>query len=107
MANANEYKNIAEQKWDEWCDKNGITNKETLTSEQIVRFQDSEEFSEILASLTPDAKIAYCVSVCAWPRLKKLYEEFKKEQAYYKYAMMLEALFARYEQWKASQPKPN
>ena len=38
---ANEYKNIAEQKWDEWCDKNGITNKETLTSEQIGRFQDS------------------------------------------------------------------
>lgn len=107
MANTSEYKNLADQKWNEWCDKNGITNKETLTSEQIKRFQDSEEFSEILAALTPDAKIAYCVSVQAWPRLKKLYEEFKKEQAYYPYAMLLEALFARYEQWKASQPKPN
>ena len=104
---AKKYQNLADQKWHEWCEKNGITNTETLTREQIERFQDSEEFGDILAALTPDAQITYCVSVRAWPRLKKLNEEFKKEQAYYPYAMMLEALFARYEQWKASQPKPN
>jgi predicted AAA+ superfamily ATPase len=99
--------NLAEVKWNEWCDKNGITNKETLTRDQIERFQMSDEFGDILNSFTPDNQITYCIAVHAWNRLKKLYEDFKKEQAYYPYALALEPLLAKYEQWKASQPKVN
>lgn len=96
--------NIAEMKWNEWCDKNGIVKGEPINREQLDQFYMSDEFSEVLSTLPPDYQVTYCVSIHAWNRLKKLYEEFKKEQAYYPLAFKVEALLAKYEQWKASQP---
>jgi hypothetical protein len=97
-------RNLAEDKWNEWCDKNGIAEKARLDNEQIERFQMSDEFGDILASLTPENQIAYCVGVGAWNRLRRLYGEFKKEHAYYLYAAMIEALLAKRERWLASKP---
>lgn len=98
---AREYQNLADQKWYEWCEKNGLGDTEVLTKEQIERFHESEEFGDILASLTPENQVLYCLSVQAWSRLKKLGEEFKKEQAYYPLAFKVDMLLAAHEKWQS------
>lgn len=88
--------NIAVQKWEEFCKKHNLNPNNRVTREVLEQFSDSQEFTDILDTLRPEGKVSFCIQCHAVKRIKQLYEDFKREQAYFPLALYLEAFMSRH-----------
>ena len=95
---------LASEKLHEFLEKNYPgADGHKMTAEMIRAFHDSPQFEELIAPLPPAARVGFCIKVGAFKRVKQIYEDCKKEQAYFPVALSIEAFMNKHKELFANE----
>lgn len=92
-------KKFARDKLHEFLDKNypGASGN-SMTAKMIRDFHDSQQFEELIAKFPLRARVGFCIRAGAFKRVKQIYEDCKKEQAYFTIALAIEAFMDKHKE---------
>lgn len=69
-----------------------------MTPQMIREFHDSPQFEEVISVFPLVSRVGFCIKVGAFKRIKEIYEDCKKEQAYFPFALRIEAFMNKHKE---------
>lgn len=90
---------IAREKWHEFLDKNHPGCDPVHPPKEVIKeFHKSPEFEELISPLPIPIRVAFCIKLMAFDKVKEIYEDCKKEQAYFPTALAIEAFMNKHKE---------
>lgn len=90
---------VAREKWHEFLDKNHPGCDPVHPPKEVIKeFHKSPQFEEIIAPLPLPNRVACCLKLGAFSKVKEIYEDCKKEQAYFPMALAIEGFMNKHKE---------
>lgn len=83
---------VAREKWHEFLDKNHPGCDPVHPPKEVIKeFHESPQFEDIISPMPLVNRVGFCIKLRAFKKVKEIYEDCKKEQAYFTIALAIEA----------------